>query len=162
MEWSSLLRCEWQILWMRNLPLLLEPLKHWHWFILQHNLANSEYLTLKFFEWVGGINSVRFNPVLDSHQPFFIFLKVVNFYVHSSHDGYVLFPGPYPAREAIFWNVSCGEENYLVKEVGPCPGKQGHWAGGLEIQTSVNPLSDCTWFHVSISKGLILPPSACF
>lgn len=64
--------------------------------ILQYNLANSG-LNLNFFERIGGITSVYFNPVSDSQQFLFIFLKVLDFYVQPTHDGFVLFPGPSPA-----------------------------------------------------------------
>ena len=43
-------------------------------------------------------------------------LNEVSFtHFHARHDGYLLFPSPYPAGS--------GEENYSVKEVGPSPGK---------------------------------------
>ena len=61
-----------------------------------------------------------------------------------------------------FLKYFCDEENFLVREARPSPGALVHEAGGPDAQTSLKPLSVCTWLHGSRSKGPIPPPAACF
>jgi hypothetical protein len=103
----------------------------------------------------------------DSHQPP-ILLKVFNLYIHSTHSKHALFPGTYPtgchsSKTVLVKKGITLSNNKKIKKIKnePSLGNLSLETEGLETWSSVEPLNDCKFSHVSISKEII-NSSSCF